>query len=73
LFWGLSLFGLSDNILILFGKLPGDVDGNGKVELADAILALKIMAGITISAPQTVGFFSLLLHICSLRLQCVRM
>ncbi len=25
---------------------PGDVDGNGKVELADAVLALKIMAGI---------------------------
>jgi|GEM_PF-2392761 len=32
----------------------GDVDGNGKVELADAVLALKIMAGITISPPQTV-------------------
>jgi len=37
------------------GKLPGDVDGNGKVELADAVLALKIMAGFTISPPQTVN------------------
>ncbi len=36
-------------------RLPGDVDGNGKVELADAVLALKIMAGFTISPPQTVN------------------
>jgi len=33
----------------------GDVDGNGKIELADAVLALKIMAGFTISAPQAVN------------------
>jgi len=42
-------------LLTCTGKLPGDVDGNGKVELADAVLALKIMAGFTISAPQTVN------------------
>jgi len=41
-------------LLTCTGKLPGDVDGNGKVELADAVLALKIMAGITISPEQTV-------------------
>jgi len=34
--------------------VAGDVDGNGKVELADAVLALKIMAGITIPPEQTV-------------------
>ncbi len=28
------------------GKLPGDVDGNGKVEAADAVFALQIMDGI---------------------------
>jgi len=42
-------------LLTCTGKLPGDVDGNGKVELADAVLALKIMAGFTISAPQAVN------------------
>ena len=38
------------------GKLPGDVDGNGKIELADAVLALKISAGVTLPETQTVNF-----------------
>ncbi len=37
------------------GKLPGDVDGNGKVEFADAVLAFKIAAGVTLPGTQTIN------------------
>jgi hypothetical protein len=34
------------SILVIESVIPGDVDGNGKVELKDALLAVEIMAGI---------------------------
>jgi hypothetical protein len=37
------------------GKLPGDVDGNGRVEFADAVLAFKIAAGVTLPGTQTIN------------------
>ncbi|MCP4109960.1 MAG: hypothetical protein GY749_31300 [Desulfobacteraceae bacterium] len=51
--WGDSesnVFVVGDSGVILryssYANIPGDVDGNGVVELPDAILALKVMAGI---------------------------
>jgi len=36
-------------------NLPGDIDGNKKVELADAVLGLKILAGIQSAANVQIG------------------
>ncbi len=30
----------------VFAAIPGDIDGNSKIELADAIMALQAVAGI---------------------------
>jgi len=37
------------------GSLKGDVDGNGKVELKDAVIALKILAGMPPGAAVMIG------------------
>ena len=29
--------------------IPGDVDGNGRVDLADAVVALRIVAGVNVT------------------------